>query len=63
MSERNSSIDLLKFLATIFITNSHMVTQWGDYSILAQGGYEGNYIFFFCSGYTLLMRPMGGYFL
>ena len=39
-----------------------MVTQWGDYSILAQGGYEGNYIFFFCSGYTLLMRPMGGVF-
>ena len=60
MRERNTSIDLLKFLSTLLITNSHMVSQYGDYSYLAFGGYEGDYLFFFCSGYTLFLKPMGG---
>jgi len=61
MKERNSAIDLLKCLAAILITNSHLTSQYGDYGFISLfGGYEGNYIFFFCSGFTLFMRPMGG---
>lgn len=60
MMERNTSIDLLKFLAAMLITNSHMASQYGSFSFLAQGGYEGNFIFFFCSGYTLFLKPAWG---
>lgn len=57
MSEkrRDQSIDILKCLAALMITNSHMRLLYGDYSILATGGAIGDVLFFFCSGYTLFL--------
>ena len=57
MSEkrRDQSIDILKCLAALMITNSHMELLYGDYSILATGGAIGDVLFFFCSGYTLFL--------
>ncbi len=52
---RDISIDILKFIAVLFVINSHMDVQYGDYSILATGGAFGDALFFFCSGYTLLL--------
>lgn len=60
MRDRNFSVDILKFLAAILITNSHLISQYGKYSFFATGGAEGDFLFFFCSGFTLLMKPMGG---
>ena len=58
MKERNVGIDILKFLAVIFITNSHMHLLYGKYGMLATGGAIGDALFFFCSGFTLFMKPM-----
>lgn len=58
MKERNISIDILKFLAVLLITNSHMELLYGKYCILATGGTIGNALFFFCSGFTLFMKPI-----
>ena len=55
MRQRNSSIDILKCLAALMITNSHMELLYGDYSMLATGGAIGDVLFFFCSGYTLFL--------
>ncbi|WP_052173344.1 acyltransferase [Prevotella sp. RM4] len=55
---RNAGIDILKFLAVLLITNSHMEPLYGEYSKLATGGAIGDALFFFCSGFTLLMKPM-----
>lgn len=52
---RDYSIDVLKFIAVIIITWSHFELQLGKYSILATGGSFGDCLFFFCSGYTLLL--------
>lgn len=57
MKERNVAIDLLKFFAVLFITNSHMQLLYGDYRSLATGGTLGNVLFFFCSGFTLFLKP------
>ena len=47
-------ITLLKFIATILITNSHFgVLYPTEYQFLATGGTIGNSLFFFVSGYTL----------
>ena len=59
MRERNIGIDLLKFLAALLITNSHMEILYGKYSILATGGAIGDVLFFFCSGFTLFLGRMG----
>jgi peptidoglycan/LPS O-acetylase OafA/YrhL len=49
-------ISLLRFLATVAITNSHFGELYPiGYSSLATGGMIGNAIFFFCSGYTLYL--------
>lgn len=53
MKQRDLSIDILKFLAVIAITNSHMELLYGKYSTLATGGAIGDVLFFFASGYTL----------
>ena len=58
--ERNISIDLLKCLAALLITNSHMGMLYGEYSFLATGGCIGDVLFFFCSGFTLFLKPMEG---
>lgn len=60
MKERNVSIDLLKCLAALLITNSHMNILYGKYEFLATGGCIGDVLFFFCSGFTLFLKPMGG---
>ena len=59
MKERNVSIDILKCLAAILITNSHMGLLYGKYSVLATGGAIGDVLFFFCSGFTLFLGRMG----
>ena len=55
MKQRDISIDILKFLAVLFITNSHMEPLYGEYSQLATGGAIGDVLFFFCSGFTLFL--------
>lgn len=57
--ERNISIDMMKFLAVLLITNSHMDKLYADYSALATGGAIGDVLFFFCSGYTLFLGKLG----
>ena len=59
MRERNIGIDILKFFAALFITNSHMELLYGKYSALATGGAIGDVLFFFCSGFTLFLGRMG----
>lgn len=59
MKNRSIGIDFLKFLAVLFITNSHMQILYGDYRALAIGGTLGNVLFFFCSGFTLFLKPFG----
>ena len=53
MEQRDLSIDILKFIAVIAITNSHMELLYGKYSVLATGGAIGDVLFFFASGFTL----------
>lgn len=61
MKDRNIGIDILKFLAVLLITNNHMELLYGKYSVMATGGTIGDVLFFFCSGFTLFMKPnMGG---
>ncbi|MBR5436943.1 MAG: acyltransferase family protein [Muribaculaceae bacterium] len=61
MKERNISIDFLKCIAALLITNSHMGILYGEYSFLATGGGIGDALFFFCSGFALLIKPMDGF--
>lgn len=44
--ERNISIDIMKFLAVLLITNSHMDKLYGNYNIFATGGAIGDVLFF-----------------
>lgn len=62
MKERNLTIDILKFLAAILITNSHMDSLYGKFSFLATGGTIGDALFFFCSGFTLFIKPLNSRF-
>ena len=55
----NSSIDILKFIAVLLITNSHFDEQYTSFKELATGGAIGDVLFFFCSGYTLFLGRMG----
>ena len=57
--KRNPSIDILKFIAVLLITNSHFDEQYTSYPQLATGGAIGDVLFFFCSGYTLFLGRMG----
>lgn len=52
---RDYSIDILKCLAALLVTHSHFENVYGDYAVLATGGSFGDCLFFFCSGYTLLL--------
>lgn len=60
MRKRNVSIDILKCFAALLITNSHMGMLYGKYDFLATGGCIGDVLFFFCSGFTLFLKPMEG---
>lgn len=55
MKQRDYSIDILKCLAALLITYSHLDPLLGKYAVLATGGSFGDCLFFFCSGYTLLL--------
>ena len=55
LNNRNYSIDIVKCLAAIIITNSHFELLYGNYSFMATGGTFGDALFFFCSGYTLFL--------
>lgn len=59
MKQRNPSIDILKCIAALLITNSHMELLYGKYSVMATGGAIGDVLFFFCSGFTLFLGRMG----
>lgn len=50
----------MRFLAVLFILNSHMGPLYGKYTALATGGAIGNVLFFFCSGFTLFLKPFNG---
>ena len=60
--QRDFVIDLLKFIAVFFITWSHFELPLGRYSALATGGAFGDTLFFFVSGYTLLLSKRGNGF-
>ena len=58
--KRDIGIDYIKFIAAILITNSHMESIYPlELQIMATGGAIGDVLFFFCSGFTLFMKPMG----
>lgn len=60
---RDGSIDILKFLAVILITNSHMATLYpAPFTQLATGGAIGDALFFFCSGFTISFSRGGNFF-
>lgn len=59
MKERDISIDILKFIAALLITNSHMGLLYGKYDMFATGGSIGDVLFFFASGFTLFKGRMG----
>lgn len=50
---RNPAIDILKFMAVLFIFNAHSVILYPVCSWMSTGGYIGDALFFFCSGFTL----------
>lgn len=54
MTNRNVAIDIIKFIAVLFITNSHYVPLYENFDTrLATLGVHGNALFFFVSGFTL----------
>ena len=57
MKERIIGIDILKFFAVFLIINSHMGSMYVNFHELATGGTIGNLLFFFCSGFTLFLKP------
>jgi hypothetical protein len=53
------SIELIKFLAVIFVTNSHFGDLYVNFKMLATGGAIGDVLFFFASGFTLFLGRFG----
>lgn len=63
MRQRIDSIDILKFLAALLITNSHMGLLYPESLVkLSTGGAIGDALFFFCSGFTLFLGRGGDFF-
>lgn len=60
--QRDTSIDILKCIAAIVVLNSRMELLYGDYAAFATGGAIGDALFFFCSGFTLLLGRSAGFF-
>lgn len=60
MKNRDIGIDIIKFIAAIIITNSHFGNIYPpSLQALATGGAIGDALFFFCSGFTLFLKPAG----
>lgn len=60
--KRDLSIDFLKFMAVVFVVNSHMdICYPGVFRRMASGGAFGDALFFFCSGFTLFLGRDGGF--
>lgn len=60
---RIEAVDILKFMAALLITNSHMNGLYPDrLGALATGGALGDACFFFCSGFLLMYSRGGDYF-
>ncbi len=60
MKNRDIGIDIIKFFAAIIITNSHFGHIYPpSLQALATGGAIGDALFFFCSGFTLFLKPAG----
>lgn len=56
LDQRLYSLDFLKFVAALMITNSHFQPLYEDFSpSLATFGVHGNALFFFVSGYLLML--------
>lgn len=60
MKQRDLSIDILKFIACLAITNSHFDVVYGPLSPIATGGAIGDILFFFASGFTIFLSNRGG---
>lgn len=55
-NKMNHAIDITKFIAVIFITNSHYIPLYEDVNTaLATLGAHGNALFFFTSGYAITL--------
>jgi peptidoglycan/LPS O-acetylase OafA/YrhL len=62
-SQRNHAIDLMKFFAAILITNSHMASLYPEkFKIMSTGGAIGDALFFFCSGFCLMLGSSTDFF-
>lgn len=59
MRQRNISIDILKCIAAILITNSHMGPLYGKYSILATGGADWRRVILFLLRLYTFLRKNG----
>lgn len=59
--KRDVSIDIMKCLAVILVMNSHMDLLYGKYEVFATGGAIGDVLFFFASGYTILLGRGGDF--
>ncbi len=59
VTDRNLSIEFLKFIAVIIVANSHFDSLYGEYSFMATGGAIGDALFFFASGFTLFLGRFG----
>lgn len=55
VKERDTAIDLVKFVAVFLVMNSHMGACYPKYQFLATGGAIGDALFFFASGFTLFL--------
>ena len=53
--QRNTAIDILKFIAVFLVMNSHMEVCYPKYQFLSTGGAIGDALFFFASGFTLFL--------
>lgn len=58
---KNKGIILLKFIAALFITYSHMAILFPKFQGLVTGGAIGDGLFFFCSGFTLFYGRDDGF--
>lgn len=58
---KNKGIILLKFIAALFITYSHMAILFPRFQGLVTGGAIGDGLFFFCSGFTLFLGRDDGF--
>ena len=61
IKNKNQGIILLKFIAALFITYSHMTILFPKFQGLVTGGAIGDGLFFFCSGFTLFLGRDDGF--